>query len=320
MIEVKKNNFFLNEEVNTILKNIIKNKSFSNGYIFYGAKGVGKKQTAFEFIKEIFQQYSSNSNIEEKISNNNHPDFLIIEPSPLLEAKRSKNSELEKTKKSGSEIIKIAQIRDIKNFLGQKSINSGKKVVLIIDAHLLNEAASNCLLKTLEEPSNGIFILLTSKLNLLLDTIISRCQLVRFRSFSSKQITSIFKDYSNPSEFNTKKKLITQDLINSANGSPYQLLKNIEIWNEFSDEIISKLDSPIKDSLEVLEVTKLISDQLEIDQQIWLVNFIQILWWRKTQNIDLVKRLESLKSHLKNKINPRLAWEFTFLKISMENL
>ena len=59
--------------------------------------------------------------------------------------------------------------------------------------------------------------------------------------------------------------------------------------NEFSDEIISKLDSPIKDSLEVLEVTKLISDQLEIDQQIWLVNFVQILWWRKTKNIDLVK-------------------------------
>jgi len=48
--------------------------------------------------------------------------------------------------------------------------------------------SANYLLKTLEEPSNGIFILLTSKLNLLLDTIISRCQIVRFRSISSKQI------------------------------------------------------------------------------------------------------------------------------------
>ena len=51
MIEVKKNNFFLNEEVNACLKNIIKNKSFANGYIFYGAEGVGKKQTALLFIK-----------------------------------------------------------------------------------------------------------------------------------------------------------------------------------------------------------------------------------------------------------------------------
>ncbi len=33
MIEIKKNNFFLNEEVNTILKKIIKNKSFTNGYL-----------------------------------------------------------------------------------------------------------------------------------------------------------------------------------------------------------------------------------------------------------------------------------------------
>jgi len=50
MIEVKKNNFFLNEEVNSTLKNIIKNKSFANGYIFYGAEGLGKKHTALQFI------------------------------------------------------------------------------------------------------------------------------------------------------------------------------------------------------------------------------------------------------------------------------
>ena len=165
MNEVKKNNFFLNEEVNTFLKNIIKNKSLANGYIFYGAEGLGKKQTALQFIKEIFKESSPSKNIEESITNNNHPDFLIIEPNSLTSTKSAGSSDLEKTVKSGSEIIKIAQIRNIKTFLGQKSINSEKKIVLIIDAHLLNEAASNCLLKTLEEPSNGIFILLTSKLN-----------------------------------------------------------------------------------------------------------------------------------------------------------
>jgi len=195
MIEVKKNNFFLNEEVNTFLKNIIKNKSLANGYIFYGAEGLGKKQTALQFIKEIFKHSSLSENVEERITNNNHPDFLIIEPDSLFLTKSSGSSDLEKTIKSRSEIIKIAQIRNIKTFLSQKSINSEKKIVLIIDAHLLTEAASNCLLKTLEEPSNGIFILLTSKLNLLLDTIISRCQIVRFGSFSNRQIKSILKEY-----------------------------------------------------------------------------------------------------------------------------
>ena len=320
MIEVKKHNFLFNEEHNKWLKSIIKNKSFANGYIFYGAEGVGKKQTAFQFIKEIFKQSSPSRNIEERITNNNHPDFLIIEPSALLEAKRLKSSDLEQRTKSGSEVIKISQIRNIKIFLGQKSINSEKKVILIIDAHLLNEAASNCLLKTLEEPSNGIFILLTSKLNLLLDTVISRCQIVRFRSFSGKQINSILKDYLDPSKFNINRKFKLQDLINSANGSPRHLLKNIEIWNELSDEIISKLDSPLKNSLEILKVSKLISEQLEIYQQISLANLIQIIWWRKTNNVDVVKKLENLKFHLRKNIQPRLAWEITFLKISMEDM
>tara|TARA_B100001778_G_scaffold178035_1_gene146491 strand:+ start:69 stop:1031 length:963 start_codon:yes stop_codon:yes gene_type:complete len=320
MIEVKKHNFLFNEEHNKWLKSIIKKKSFANGYIFYGAEGVGKKQTAFQFIKEIFKQSSPSRNIEERITNNNHPDFLIIEPSALLEAKRLKSSDLEQRTKSGSEVIKISQIRNIKIFLGQKSINSEKKVILIIDAHLLNEAASNCLLKTLEEPSNGIFILLTSKLNLLLDTVISRCQIVRFRSFSGKQINSILKDYLDPSKFNINRKFKLQDLINSANGSPRHLLKNIEIWNELSDEIISKLDSPLKNSLEILKVSKLISEQLEIYQQISLANLIQIIWWRKTNNVDVVKKLENLKFHLRKNIQPRLAWEITFLKISMEDI
>ncbi len=320
MIEFKKNNLLLNEEVDECLKNIIRKKSFANGYIFYGAEGLGKKQTALQFIIEIFQQSSPIRNIEERIKNYNHPDFLIIESSSLLDAKRSKNPSFEKTTKNGSEIIKIDQIRNIKTFLGQKSINSEKKIVLIIDAHLLNEASSNCLLKTLEEPSNGIFILLTSKLNLLLDTIISRCQIIRFRSFSGKQINSILKNYLDNPKSNINKKFNVQDLIDSANGSPGILLKNIEIWNELPDEITSKLNFPIKSYLEILEVSKIISEKLEINQQICLINIIQNIWWRKTKNIELVKKLENLKFNLRKNIQPRLSWEITFLKISMRYL
>ena len=319
MIMVKKNNFLFNEEVNICLNNIIKNKSFANGYIFCGVEGLGKKQTALRFIKEIFKQSTESENVEEKITNNNHPDFLLIEPNSSSETKSSTSFDFEKTK-SGSENIKIAQIRNIKTFLGQKSIHTGKKIVLIIDAHLLNEAASNCLLKTLEEPSNGIFILLTSKLNLLIDTIISRCQIVRFRSLSEKQLNSFLKDYLDNEEFNSYGKLKIKDLISSSNGSPGQLLKNIEIWNEFSNEITSKLEYPMKNSLDILEVSKSISEKFEIDQQICLVNFIQIIWWRNTKNITLIKKLENLKLRLKKNIHPRLSWEITLLKILMEDI
>ena len=59
MIEVTKNNALFNEEVNACLNSIIKKKSFANGYIFYGAEGVGKRETALLFIEEIFKQFST---------------------------------------------------------------------------------------------------------------------------------------------------------------------------------------------------------------------------------------------------------------------
>tara|TARA_B100001989_G_scaffold68124_1_gene46236 strand:+ start:2301 stop:3269 length:969 start_codon:yes stop_codon:yes gene_type:complete len=320
MTELKKNYFF-NEEVNIHLENIIKNKSFANGYIFYGAEGIGKKLAALKFIKEIFSQYSSNSNIESRITNKNHPDLLIIEPkAAILEAKSSKISDPEKTKKSSTEIIKINQIRNIKTFLSQKSIDSEKKIILIIDAHLLNEAASNCLLKILEEPNNGIFILLTTKLNLLLDTVISRCQIIRFRSLSANQIEGIINDNLDFTKKEIFKKLKFQDLINCANGSPGQLYKNVEIWNEFSDKIFIKLDSILKNNLEIFGISKVIAEQFDMNQQIHLINLIQIMWWRKTKNISLVKNLEVLKSRIKKNIQPRLSWEVTFLKIYLEDM
>ena len=319
MIELKKYKLF-NEEVSNHLTNIIRTQSFANSYIFHGAKGMGKKRIALQFIKEIFKQYSSIKNVEERITNKNHPDLLVIEPNSFLEAKSSRGSVPERTKKSGTETIKIGQIRNIKTFLSKKSIDSEKKIVLIIDAHLLNEAASNCLLKTLEEPSNGIFILLTSKINLLLDTIISRSQVLRFRSFSGKQINSLLRESLDSSNLKIYKELDFQDLINSANGSPDQLMKNIEIWNELSDEITNKIFTPIKNSLEILEFSKSIAEQLDINQQIYLVNLIQIIWWRKTKNSNLVGKLENLKLFIRDNIQTRLAWEITFLKILMEDL
>ena len=67
MIDLKNDNLLINKEVNENLESILKRKAFSNGYIFYGPEGIGKKQTSLKFIKEIFNKYSPNSNIEKKI-------------------------------------------------------------------------------------------------------------------------------------------------------------------------------------------------------------------------------------------------------------
>lgn len=64
---------------------------------------------------------------------------------------------------------------------GSKSARGRGKMFIIRDAHLMNDEAQNALLKTLEEPPPGTFvILLTDQAHRLLETIRSRCQLVRF--------------------------------------------------------------------------------------------------------------------------------------------
>ena len=317
MIELASNNLVINKEVNKILNNIIKSKTFSNGYIFYGPEGIGKKPTSIKFIQDIFKLYESNLNIEQKVKANNHPDFLLIEPTYLVKGKQINRSEYEPTKNNKAS-IRIDQIRNIKNFLSQKSLESEKKIVLIVDAHLLNEAASNCLLKTLEEPSNGIFILLTSRINILLDTIISRCQLVRFKSFSNKVLKDFVKDNLEQEIFDMDKELDFHYLIYSANGSPGKILENIQIWTRIPKEIKNNLHFPLHDNLKIFEISKLISEQLEIQEQIFLINVIQNKWWDETKNSNIIKNLEDLKSHINKYIQPRLAWEVILLKISLE--
>ena len=317
MIELASNNLVINKEVNKILNNIVKSKTFSNGYIFYGPEGIGKKPTSIKFIQDIFKLYESNLNIEQKVKANNHPDFLLIEPTYLVKGKQINRSEYEPTKNNKAS-IRIDQIRNIKNFLSQKSLESEKKIVLIVDAHLLNEAASNCLLKTLEEPSNGIFILLTSRINILLDTIISRCQLVRFKSFSNKVLKDFVKDNLEQEIFDMDKELDFHYLIYSANGSPGKILENIQIWTRIPKEIKNNLHFPLHDNLKIFEISKLISEQLEIQEQIFLINVIQNKWWDETKNSNIIKNLEDLKSHINKYIQPRLAWEVILLKISLE--
>jgi len=56
MCKFKTNNFLIHEEVNKYLESIIETKSFANGYIFYGAEGIGKKETALNFVKKIFKK------------------------------------------------------------------------------------------------------------------------------------------------------------------------------------------------------------------------------------------------------------------------
>ena len=84
--------------------------------------------------------------------------------------------------------ILIQSIRELRKSLYLKGSPSGRKLVIIFDAHLLSVGqgeAANALLKILEEPpENTTLILVTDHQSLLLPTILSRCQLIQFPPLS----------------------------------------------------------------------------------------------------------------------------------------
>jgi DNA polymerase III subunit delta' len=135
--------------------------------LFTGAAGLGKHLFATHFAKALLCK--SNIGCQQcrdclLVTANTHPDLFYVTPD-----------------KPGQG-IKIAQIRSLIQLLNQTT-QSAYKIFIINPAESLLASASHALLKSLEEPTpRSLFILITDKPGLLLPTIRSRCQFIRFIS------------------------------------------------------------------------------------------------------------------------------------------
>jgi DNA polymerase-3 subunit delta' len=112
----------------------------------------------------------------------NHPDFRRVAPDGDDDAEEGAGEKAaEKTKKRSQNIIRIDQIRQLESFVFIGSHRNGNRVVFITEAEAMNAAAANALLKILEEPPSSVyFILVSSRVKLLLPTIRSRCRVIAF--------------------------------------------------------------------------------------------------------------------------------------------
>lgn len=141
------------------LKNAIINKRVPQALIFSGPEGTGKKQTALEFVKLLHGGAVHKQ------------DFIYIEPATNPESS-AKNPKVE---------IWIEKMQGLRKDLSYRPQFAELKAVLIEKAHLMNQQAQNCFLKTLEEPpGKTVFMLLTAFPEILLPTIRSRCAKLKF--------------------------------------------------------------------------------------------------------------------------------------------
>tara|TARA_Y100001968_G_scaffold291258_1_gene295541 strand:+ start:1457 stop:2416 length:960 start_codon:yes stop_codon:yes gene_type:complete len=301
-----------------ILNSAISKEHLAPAYLFSGPEGVGRKKTAKIFIQRILDKGFEKESTQRKIENKNHPDLLWIEPSYLVQGKilSQEKAKLENISMKAPPQIRLNQIKEIIEFLAKKPLASEKSIVMIEDIERMNESASNALLKTLEEPNEGLFILITNRPEKLLSTIRSRCQIVPFKRLNENQVNHIIQQIKNFEELKNIPKEQIKDLITFSNGSPGLYLDNLKNWLNISSSLGHNLEIKLKNQIEVLTLAQKITEKLNIEQQLWFINFQQNSIWKKENDSKIIKQLEELRKQLLHYVQPRLAWEVTLLEIN----
>ena len=80
-----------------------------------------------------------------------------------------------------------------------------------------------------------------------------------------------------------------------------------------------KLEAKLNTQIESLQLAKEITDELDIEQQLWIIDFQQYKAWIEERNSNVVKQFEELRKQLLKYVQPRLAWEVTLLEINFNN-
>lgn len=164
-----------------ILNNSISNNKLSHAYLFDSNGNNDVYDIANSFAKMIItvdiDDEQEKNNICMRIDDGNYVDVKIIEPDGMW--------------------IKKEQLLDLQSEFSKKSIEGNKKVYIIKSADKMNVQTANSILKFLEEPVDDIIaILIVDNINLILPTIVSRCQIIKLnkKSLSSNSVDN-FSSY-----------------------------------------------------------------------------------------------------------------------------
>ncbi|MEA1971488.1 MAG: DNA polymerase III subunit delta' [Thermodesulfobacteriota bacterium] len=164
----------------SVLQSTMKRDRVPHAYLFHGIKGIGKRTAAKILAKALNCREKNDDSCGRcpsclKIEHGNHPDVVFIEPEGVF--------------------IKINKIRELQDQIRFRPFEGRKRIFVITDADRMNDASANALLKTLEEPNpSNILILTTSRVHKLPQTIISRCQKIRFNPVQPEVISSFLTD------------------------------------------------------------------------------------------------------------------------------
>ena len=284
-------------------------------YLFAGPDGVGRRLAALRFLEGVLAGPKGDAGIRRRLQEGNHPDLLWVEPTyqdkgQLVPA--SKAEELGLARRAAPQ-LRLEQIRDVSRFLSRRAVEARGCVVVLEDAEAMAEGAANALLKTLEEPGEGLLILIAAKPEQLLTTIRSRCQQIPFTRLSSEQLAVVLERCGEPAPTADP-----PELLELAAGSPGALLRCRQAWADLPEGLAARLLdlAAAAEPLQALALARDLAEALDAEQQLWLLGWWQLALWRRQAPVAQLQRLELLRSQLRAYVQPRLAWEVALLELA----
>lgn len=247
--------------IKTALANAVELGKISHAYLFTGPRGTGKTSAARIFAKSLNCVKGPTASPCNKCENCLNITNSI--PIDVIEIDAASNR-------------KVEDAQNILERVAYAPVNSKYKIYIIDEVHMLSTTAFNALLKTLEEPpENVIFILATTEVHKVLDTIKSRCQRFDFKRITTADIVEHLKNIAAKEKINITDDALLAIAKNSAGGmrDSIALLDQLSILGgkdaitvddinnllgRLSFEVLNSLagkivDSTPQDALEILE-------------------------------------------------------------------
>ena len=260
------------------IKEALKSGRLSHSYLISGSEEIslGKSIAKHVLCKQEHTGCGSCSSCL-KLASDNHPDMMFIEPDGAS--------------------IKNAQVEAFQEFIYIRPFESANKIVVFQKAHLMTDRAQNRILKVLEEPPEyAVFIFLTSQMDLMLDTVLSRCQVISEDETTEPVLDKVMME----KVLELAKGIETADVGRVFEYGPY-LKKEKEKISEF----LMMLSILLRDALIYRETNNI---HLITRQNLTILNYKDNVFslskgLSRTKNIALIECIEETDLKLKNNMN-----------------
>lgn len=223
------------EVITQTLRNALEFDRLHHAYLFSGARGVGKTTTARILAKALNCHKTDKPNLTPCLLNDPTACASCIE---ISESRSMDVLEIDAASNTGVDDVRGTIIESI-NF---NPARDRFKVFIIDEVHMLSRNAFNALLKTLEEPpENVVFIMATTELHKVPETILSRCQEFEFRTIPQQKIFERLKLIADAEKIDISDDAL-RELARSGEGSMRDAQSNFDQVISFSSDKISAAD------------------------------------------------------------------------------